>query len=80
MASNNVSAFVIGWQWLKMACRAKQALLAGDGSFGTEFYESKIHTMRFYFKYELSKMTSLAEVLVDEQSLTVDAFKAEVLG
>jgi len=74
------STFVIGWQWLKMASTAKQALLSGEGSFGTDFYESKIHTMRFYFKYELSKMTSLAEVLIDEQSLTVDTFREEVLN
>ncbi len=74
------STFVVGWQWLKMACRAKEALLSGDGAFSTDFYESKLHTMRFYYKYELSKMTSLAEVLVDEQSLTVDSFRAEILG
>ena len=36
-----------------------------------EFYESKVHAMKFFFKYELSKTTYLAEVLMNDESLTI---------
>ncbi len=65
------SNIVIAWLWLDMACHAKKALLAEDKTYTSEFYESKIHAMRFFFKYELVKTTSLAEALTDENVLTI---------
>ena len=34
-------------------------------------HEEMIHAMKFFFKYELSKTTYLAEVLMNEESLTI---------
>ncbi|MCI5082858.1 MAG: acyl-CoA dehydrogenase [Saprospiraceae bacterium] len=65
------SKIVVGWLWLQMASRAKQALLTGDGQYSTEFYESKVHTMKVYFKYELSRTASLADILMDADVLTI---------
>lgn len=65
------SNIVLGWIWLDMACQAKQALLTGDKKYSEDFYESKIHAMRFFFKYELVKTISLAEALMDPDVLTI---------
>ncbi|MFK7903737.1 MAG: acyl-CoA dehydrogenase C-terminal domain-containing protein, partial [Chitinophagales bacterium] len=61
----------IGWQWLKMATAAKQALVTGKMEQATEFYESKIHTMKFFYKYEMAKTSALADIMMDEEVLTI---------
>ncbi len=66
-----MSTIVAGWQWLKMATLAKEALVTGNIKYENSFYESKIHAMKFYFKYEMTKTQGLAEVLMDEEVLTV---------
>lgn len=66
-----MSTIAIGWQWLKMATVAKTALVTGNMERSEGFYENKIHTMRFFFKYELPKIYSLAETLKHPESLTI---------
>lgn len=70
-----LSIIVVSWLWLDMARQAKQSLVTGDTSYSKDFYESKIHTMKFYFRYELPKTTGLAESLMDPESLTVKTDK-----
>ena len=70
-----VSTIVIAWQWLQMATSAKQAMVTNKMRFTTEFYENQIHTMKFYFKYEVPKTTGLAETLLNTEALTI--MKAE---
>lgn len=53
----------IGWQWLKIATIAKRALITGAGNYTSDFYESKIHTLKFYFGYELPRSLGLAHTL-----------------
>jgi len=65
------SQIVLAWQWLEMAQNAKTAMVNGDQTYTEEFYENKIHTMKFFFKYELAKTTYLAEVLMNEETLTI---------
>jgi alkylation response protein AidB-like acyl-CoA dehydrogenase len=65
------SNIVIAWLWLDMAEAAKSSLVKGDKTYTEEFYESKVHAMKFFFKYELSKTTYLAEVLMNDESLTI---------
>ena len=65
------STVVIAWQWLKQAIVAKNALLTGQTTYSEAFYESKIHTMKFYFKYEVSKINGLADTLMDDEVLTI---------
>ena len=62
---------VIAWQWLKMATVAKTALVTGNTTFNTTFYENKIHTMKFFFKYELPKIAGLKITLMHPDSLTI---------
>ena len=66
------STIVISWLWLEMGIEAQNALLKGNKAFSEDFYESKIHAMQFYFKYELPKTTGLAEILMDTQALTLN--------
>lgn len=65
------SKILIGWFWIEMAAKAKTLQVTGDTSYSNEFLQSKVHTMKFYFKYELSKTTSLAEILTNEEVLTI---------
>jgi butyryl-CoA dehydrogenase len=62
---------IVAWQWLKMATTAKQALVSGSTTYTAEFYQSKIHTMRFFYKYELSEVDSLANILMHPEVLTI---------
>ena len=61
----------MAWIWLDMATNAKNAIVTGKNTYSEEFYESKIHAMKFYFKYELPKTSGLAEILMDEEVLTI---------
>lgn len=64
---------VVAWQWLKQATAAKTALITqnpqGDD---LQFYESKIHTMRYYFAYEVPKTQGLMTRLLDDEVLTIN--------
>ena len=65
------SLVIMGWLWLDIAVKSKQKLQSKDLSFSFEFYENKIHTMKFYFKYELPKTNSLAQSIMDKDVLTI---------
>ena len=62
---------VIGWMWLDMANHSKKFLLTQARPGAEDFFESKIHTMKFYFTYELPKTLSLAESLKNKLNLTM---------
>jgi butyryl-CoA dehydrogenase len=66
----------VAWQWLKQAVVAKQALLTQNPE-GDElaFYESKLHTMKFFFHYEVPKTLGLAVRLKDTEVLTITTEK-----
>lgn len=70
-----LSNITLAWIWLETASYAKNTLVSGTLKYSEEFYESKIHAMRFYFKYELPKTTGLAEILTNEEVLTLVAEK-----
>lgn len=62
---------VVGWLWLDIAVNAQKALSSDSTEFSSEFYHSKLHAMKFYYKYEIPKTGALAEVLMDKQALTM---------
>lgn len=64
-------AILVAWQWLKMATEAKQALVSGKTPLGEAFYEGNIHTMKFFYKYELPKTAGLAHTLTNQEVLTI---------
>ncbi len=63
---------VVGWQWLKQATVATRTLLTQNPQ-GDElaFYEGKIHTMKYFFHYEIPKNLGLAARLKDTEVLTI---------
>ncbi|MEA5405539.1 acyl-CoA dehydrogenase [Arcicella sp. DC2W] len=66
----------VAWIWLKQAIVAKQALITQNlEESESSFYESKIHTMKFFYHYELIKNYALATRLTDTTLLTVDSEK-----
>jgi len=69
------STIVIGWQWLKTAIVAKQTLKDGNLNQSENFYNSKIHTMKFYYTYEITKTKGLAKTLMNDQELTIKVSK-----
>lgn len=66
------SNVVIGWQWLKQGIVAARALEnPADAVEDKEFYESKLHTLAFYFAYELPRNEGLIKRLMDPRIYTV---------
>lgn len=66
------SLVAIAWQWLKQGIVANAAIQAGNKSDEElTFYEGKIHTMRFFFVYELPMIKALAATITSEENLTV---------
>lgn len=62
----------VAWQWLKQGIIAQQKLnedncIADD----MKFYKAKIHSMKFFFHYELRKTKGLSGRLRDGEVLTV---------
>ncbi len=62
---------VIAYQWLKMATAAKHAIVTGDTTYESKFYESKIHTMKFYYKYELPHARATLATILNDDELTI---------
>jgi alkylation response protein AidB-like acyl-CoA dehydrogenase len=63
---------LVAWQWLKQGVVAKQGLMTEtSGEFDAGFYESKLHTMKFFFHYELPKTLGLHARLMDDTVLTL---------
>ena len=66
-----LSIVVIGWLWLDMAMDADNQLNESEKKYSEDFYKSKIHTMKFYFKYEFPKTESLAKSLMSDEVVTI---------
>ncbi|MEL6674962.1 MAG: acyl-CoA dehydrogenase [Bacteroidota bacterium] len=73
------SLVTVGWQWLIQATIAKQALLTENPQ-GEEkaFLESKVHTMKFFFHYEIPKTLGLSQRLMEKEWLTISSEAALV--
>ncbi|WP_439131412.1 acyl-CoA dehydrogenase [Polaribacter sp.] len=74
-----MSIVVVGWLWLEMAVDAKKKLAKSNRKYSETFYESKIHTMKFYFKYEVPKTNALAESLMSDEVLTIKKDKEFII-
>lgn len=64
-----VSYTIIGWQWLKMGVIAANQLAHGQQE-KRSFYEGKIHTMEFYFAYEMPHAAACAKTLLTMSGLS----------
>jgi butyryl-CoA dehydrogenase len=74
-----MSIVVVGWLWLEMAVDAKKEGSNPNRKYSETFYESKIHTMKFYFKYEVPKTNSLAASLMSDEVVTIKNDKEYII-
>ena len=66
----------VGWQWLKQAVVAFRSLENDELSTEQkEFLESKIHTMKYFFSYEMPRTKALSTRLMDDCHLTIKESK-----
>ena len=66
-----LSYLVIAWQWLKQATMAHLQLQKKKFDLQTkEFYEGNVHTMKFFFRYELPHAEACAKTQLDPAYLT----------
>ncbi|MFB0946823.1 MAG: acyl-CoA dehydrogenase [Spirosomataceae bacterium] len=71
---------IVAWQWLKQAVVSKQKMLITSGdSDDMTFYESKVHTMKYFFHYETPKTAGLITRLMDEEVLTIEMDKQLIM-
>jgi butyryl-CoA dehydrogenase len=61
----------IAWQWLAQGVVAQKALESSCSENDGEFYHGKIHTMKYFFHYELPKIQGLATRLMEDEFLTL---------
>ena len=73
------SILVISWQWLKMAAKAEELKAAGSKKYSQEFLASKLHTIHYFFEYELPKTEGLFTRLKSKNRVTVSAKATEIV-
>lgn len=61
-----LSLILMGWTWLDLGVHATKG-----GNYSDEFYESKLHTLKYFYTYELPKTTGLSEILLNSETLTI---------
>ncbi len=61
----------IAWQWLIQGVTAQKALETDCSDPDRRFYQGKLHTMRYFFHYEVPKIQGLAARLMESDGLTV---------
>lgn len=63
---------MVAWQWMKQGMVASAQLQSSSAHAEDKvFYEDKIHTMKFFYHYEVPKAKALSERLMDEEILTI---------
>jgi butyryl-CoA dehydrogenase len=61
----------IAWQWLVQGIAVRKALRADTSESDILFYKGKLHTMKYFFHYELPKIEGLVKRLKEADGLTV---------
>jgi len=62
----------VAWQWLLQALAVQKALRQNPAGAEADFYQGKLYTFRYFFRYELPKIEGLAKRLMDADGLTVE--------
>jgi len=66
----------IGWQWLIQAIYVQSALKRELSEAEVVFYRGKMYAFRYFFGYELPKIYSLSQRLLNSDGLTVEMKEA----
>ncbi len=70
------SIITIAWQWLVQACVAEKALSKATLEEDVNFYRGKLYAFRYFFEYELPKISGLAQRLKSDDHMTVEMVAA----
>ncbi|WP_224485567.1 acyl-CoA dehydrogenase [Robertkochia aurantiaca] len=70
--------YVSSWLWLEMGMKAQQALDSDSTVYSKAFYRGKVLSMKYFYKYELPAMTSLAETLFHTDTTTLNDLDEEL--
>jgi len=62
----------VAWQWLIQGIAAQKGLNSVSSDAEKNFYKGKLHTMKYFFHYELPKIHGLAARLLEADGLTVN--------
>jgi hypothetical protein len=62
----------VAWQWLAQGIAAQKALSGDCSNAGKGFYQGKLHTMKYFFHYEVPKIQGLCARLMEADALTID--------
>ncbi len=62
----------VAWQWLLQSASVQKARAGDLSGAEADFYQGKFFTARYYFAYELPKISGLAQRLTDGNPLTVE--------
>jgi len=63
---------VMAWVWLKQGIVANRALTAKPHQADEAFYRGKVHTMRYFFRFELPEIAPWAQLLMDHDSTSYE--------
>jgi butyryl-CoA dehydrogenase len=66
-----IGTIVVAWQWLKIGITASNALKSSDSAFSASMLKNKLHTMRFFYKYELARNKSIFKIIQSDEVLTL---------
>ncbi len=69
----------LGWQWLKQGVKAEEMQQSGSKKYSSEFLQSKIHALQYFFEYEVPKTAGLLQRLKSDNHLTVRAKGEEIV-
>lgn len=69
----------IGWQWLKQGIISEQEKASVSRKYSFEFLQSKLHTLQYFFEYEIPKTEGLFVRLKSKNNVTLDAKPEEIV-
>jgi butyryl-CoA dehydrogenase len=70
---------VLGWLWIKQGVSAVKGLKTAEGESEKLFYRSKLQTARYFFNYELPKVSGLKRILLGTEQVTLKTTAEELI-
>jgi len=65
------SLICIAWQWLLQGIAVQNSIHNSSGSYSKDFLEGKMHTLAYFFRYELTGIYALEKSIRGSDGLTV---------
>jgi butyryl-CoA dehydrogenase len=69
----------VAWQWVRQGLAVEGYKKSGKNNYSTEFLQSKINALEYFFDYEIPKTEGLLTRLKSQNRVTLKAKAAEIL-